>query len=177
MTTQQIFARASTRLRLVWAALTFAYLLFAGVMLAASHAQSRPLDVGTEGAFIVMAAVVAVFSFVMPARFYAARVRTIRPDIAVGGGGAAGFLDPPKAAAQALQAFAASFLVGVALSCSLSWLGAFLHVMGASMTLCSAFFVAAIVLSALRFPSARRIATPFERHFGASFAASEGGSY
>jgi len=55
MTTQQIFARASTRLRLVWAALTFAYLLFAGVMLAASHAQSRPLDVGTEGAFIVMA--------------------------------------------------------------------------------------------------------------------------
>jgi hypothetical protein len=176
MTTQEILGQGAKRLRVLWAILTFVYFAIAGVMAAVSHAEARPAPSVILGFFVVSGGALGIGSFVMPARFYAARVRRIRADIAVAGAGPTAFLDPAKAARQAIQAFASSFLVGVALACSLSWFGAFLHLMGGPTPLCAAFFVAAFVLAAFRFPSVPRIAGPFERHFGASFAASEGGS-
>jgi hypothetical protein len=45
------------------------------------------------------------------------------------------------------------------------------------MTVSSAFIAAGFLLAAFRFPTITRLVGPYERAKGASFAASEGGSY
>jgi hypothetical protein len=58
-----------------------------------------------------------------------------------------------------------------------SVLGLQLHMLGYAPTITMPFIVVGTVLAASRFPTVARLVGRYERLHGASFAASEGGSY
>ena len=182
MRAQQIFARAIKTVRIMWGALTFSCVLL-GLM---TVMVPSPVADAPDGSFVAMfaglALAVAIASFVLPARIYATNVAQVRaekvePEPTASGPGAARFAHPEQEAGRAMGIAFTTFIMSMALSEAVALLGFVLHMRGAPMTISSAFIAAGALLQVARFPSIPRLIGPYERAQGASFAASEGGSY
>lgn len=183
MRAQQFFARALFTLRILWGAVTFSSVLMAVLAFAIPSKATIPPDLMTQGVLYASALAVAIASFVVPARNYATAAGRQReethpaeptPD---GRGSSARFAHPEQAARRASASFFTPFVISVALSDAVSNLGLALHMVGGSMIASTVLLAAGTLLCMLRFPSMARLTGPFERIQGASFAASEGGSY
>jgi len=182
MRAQQIFARAIFTARVLWGALTFSCVLLGVVTVIVPSPVSHPPEESFVAIFAAVGFALAIASFVLPARVYAnnvalVRVEKVEPEPTPDGPGPARFAHPELAAGRAMGIATTSLILSMALSEAVGLLGLVLHMQGAPMTLSSAFIGAAVVLAAVRFPTVPRLVEPFERAKGASFAASEGGSY
>ena len=182
MTAAQFFANAMKTVRILWAALTFSNVLMGLVTFLVPSQARNPPDGTTQAILGATAVGAAIASFVLPMRMYAtnagrARVEITPPELTPGGPGAARFANPLEAARRAMGLALTPFIVSMALSEVSSIIGLQLHMLGAPMTISTAFVAAGTLLAAIRLPSVARLVGPFERIHGASFAASEGGSY
>jgi hypothetical protein len=182
MRAQQIFARAIFTVRIMWGALTFSCVLLGVVTVMVPSPVSHPPEESVVAIFSALGFALAIASFVVPARVYASnvarvRVEKVEPEPTPAGPGPARFAQPELAAGRAMGIANTSFILSMALSEAVGLLGLVLHMQGASMAMSSTFIGASVVLAAVRFPSIPRLVAPFERAQGASFAASEGGSY
>jgi len=182
MTARQIFTRAMKTVRILWAALVFSNVLLGVVTFIVPSQASRPPEATLVYMLAAVALSVVVSSFVVPARMRAAylankRVETTPPEPTATGPALARFMDPVKAARRAMGGAFTPLIVSIALSEAVSMVGLQLHMLGASMTVSTAFIATGTLLAAIRFPTFERLVGPFERAHGASFAASEGGSY
>jgi hypothetical protein len=179
MTAAQVFARAMPTVRILWAALTVSNLMLAVVsFVVVPHVSAPPPDVNVI--VIAMAAfAAAIASFVLPARLRGRRSAEVaEPEPTPGGArGPARFVDPPRAARQAMARGQTGFILAMALSESISCDGLVTHMLGAPRAASLPFFVAGTLLCVIRFPTPARIVGPYERLHGASFAASEPPSY
>ena len=182
MTAHSMFVRALFTLRVLWFALTFSCALL-GLVTVMVPAPGKPVvDATIEAVFVVVALGVAIASFVFPARMYAISARAggvekSEPEPTPGGLGPARFAAPVQAARHAIGIGNTTLILAMALSEAVGLLGLVLHMQGAPMTVSSPFIAAAFLLALARFPSIASLAGPYERAHGASFAASEGGSY
>jgi hypothetical protein len=182
MTAHSIFVRALFTVRVLWFALTFSCALLGLVTVMVPGPGKPVLDATMEAVFAVVALGLAIASFVIPARMYAAMGRSggvekSAPEPTAGGLGPARFAAPEQAARHAVGVGNTMLILAMALSEAVGLLGLVLHMQGAPMTVSSAFIAAGFLLAAFRFPTITRLVGPYERAKGASFAASEGGSY
>jgi hypothetical protein len=183
MTAQQFFKNAMVTVRILWIALTVSNLLLGLITLVVPPQVSQPPDATMQLVFAGIAVALAVGSFVLPARIYAAsaaqgRVEVAEPEAMRGGmRGAARFAEPLKAARRAMGLANTPYILSMAISEAVSLLGLVLHMQGAPMTVSTPFIAAGTLLAAARFPTLERLVGPFERLHGASFAASDGSSY
>ncbi|MGH7298333.1 MAG: hypothetical protein ACRELB_25560 [Polyangiaceae bacterium] len=179
MTAAQVIARAMPTVRILWAALTASNVVFAALSFVLVSGASRPPPDVTVLGIGLAALVAAVASFVLPLRVRGGRTATLaEPEpSAVGARGPARFVDPAKAARQAIARGQTGFIVSMALSESISCDGLALHMIGAPHSSTLPFFVVGTALCLVRFPTRARLLGPYERLHGATFAASEPGSY
>ena len=182
MRSQQIFARGMFTVRIMWGALTFSCVLLGLVTVMVPS----PVTHAPAGSFVAifagLAVALAIVSFVLPARILATNLAQVRVETMPGEPGPTGpaparFTQPEVAARRALGIANTAFILSMALSEAVALLGLVLHMQGVPMSISSAFIAAGTLLAAVRFPSVARLVGPFERATGASFAASEGGSY
>jgi len=184
MTAQQIFARALKTFRVLWFALTVSNLLLGLVTFLVPSRAAHPPDATMWQFFAALGAGLAVASFVVPARMYSRSIAGREPPQITaaeptpdGSRGAARFAQPELAARAAMPAALTPFILSMALSETVSVLGLQLHMLGYAPTITMPFIVVGTVLAASRFPTVARLVGRYERLHGASFAASEGGSY
>jgi hypothetical protein len=179
MKSQDVVARAMPTIRILWFALTVSTVLLAVVAFVV-HPQVRHAPDTTMVVFFgVLAGVLAVTSFVLPATAYASNAKRNPPEVYRPEPTAAAFqpapprfANPRKAAGQALAIAQTSFILSMALSEAVSLLGLALHMQGAPLEQCAPFLAAGTLLASLRFPTPARLLAPYERLHGATFAAS-----
>jgi hypothetical protein len=182
MKAQDVVARAMPTIRVLWFALTLSTVLLAVVAFVVHPEVRHAPDTTMVAFFGVLAAVLAVTSFVLPATTYASNAKRNPPEVyrpeptAASFDAEARFANPRKAAGQALAVAQVSFILSMALSEAVSLLGLALHMQGAPIEACLPFLAAGTLLAAVRFPTPARLLAPYERIHGATFAASTDGA-
>ncbi len=174
---QARFAAALNTARILWGALTASTLLLAFVAVRArpprlSHTMDSTVAYTLAGAGVL----VAITSFVLPARGYAAGVRGRRPEILEpGADGRARFANPEMAMTLATALYFTPFILSMALSEAVTLLGFVVYFQAGPDVVAWPLFAAGTLLAAVRFPTRARVLGAFERAHGASFPASTGG--
>ncbi|HEY8091319.1 MAG TPA: hypothetical protein VIF09_25825 [Polyangiaceae bacterium] len=178
MNTQQFLARAVQTMRVLWAALTASTVLIAALtFFVVAPGPAGPVN-DTNRFVIGLAALGgAIASFVVPMRIYRTAVARRRHEIAEGEPGPGGraparFVDPDAAVRHATASWMSPFIIGMALSESVSLDGLVEHVFRAPTGVTAVFFVAGTALALVRFPRPAQILGTYERAQGATFAAS-----
>jgi hypothetical protein len=172
MDTQRILAKPMKVVRILWAALTFSNVLIGVVTCFMPPPRGQ-----------VFALAAAVASFIVPMRARAQALARVRVELLAGDGPpvpdrpAGRFANPQDAARKAMANAFTPFIMSMALSEAVSLVGLSLHAVGGPLPLALGFVAAGTVLAASRFPTPARLLAPFERAKGATFAASDGGSY
>jgi hypothetical protein len=183
MDTQRFFAKQMKVLRILWAALTFSNVLLGVVT---CFMQPHPGQVPDSQALIMLSVAAfgaAVASFVMPMRMHAQTLKNVRVEVfpgepgPTGAGSSARFANPADAGRRAITNAFTPFILSMSLSEVPSLVGLSLRTMGGPLGIALALVAAGTLLAASRFPTPARLLAPFERAMGATFAASEGGSY
>jgi hypothetical protein len=161
--------------RILWGALLVAAIAFTvlGVVLDNHGAHAPPVFAPV---FAVLAVVEAIVSFVLPANALRNAVRKRSPELAPGEPlpgstvPTVTFADPAAAARSAFAASYTPFLLGVALSMSVSLLGLALHMVGGPIVASLPLSLFGLALVAVRFPTVPRMFGLYERVHGATFA-------
>jgi hypothetical protein len=183
MTLQVRFASALQTMRILWVGLTASTVLLVVVAFKVQHEVQEPLPPLVQAVLVGAAVVVAVTSFVLPARFYGNLPSHVRSEVAETGrmGGfvsqGARFADPDRAAGKAIAVAQTPFILSMALSEAVSLLGFVVAFHGGPITVAGPLFAAGTLLAAIRFPTLARIVGPYERAHGATFPASTPASY
>ncbi|HEY3818295.1 MAG TPA: hypothetical protein VGL81_14045 [Polyangiaceae bacterium] len=183
MDTQRILAKPMKVVRILWAALTFSNVLIGVVTCFMPPPRGQVLQSQQLVMLSVFALAAAVASFIVPMRARAQALARVRVELLAGDGPpvpdrpAGRFANPQDAARKAMANAFTPFIMSMALSEAVSLVGLSLHAVGGPLPLALGFVAAGTVLAASRFPTPARLLAPFERAKGATFAASDGGSY
>lgn len=176
MTARQVFDPMMRTARVLYAALVTATLLLAGLSLVVQPTAPQPITLAIHLYMAIVAVLVAVVSFVVPAKTMATASARVRVEVLPSAPGPDGsplparFADPTGAARRAMAIAQQGFILSLALSEAISLLGFALHMLGAPLRASLPFFVTGTVLAALRFPTLARFVAPFERAHRATFA-------
>jgi hypothetical protein len=184
MTPQNRFAQALRVARVLWGSLTASTVIFAGLALGVPHNVPRPMELQVQWALVFLALVVAIVSFVLPARTYSNALQSRKAEVAqpepmagfVAGQGAR-FVHPGKAAGQAVVLWQTPFILSMALSEAVTLLGFIIAWSGGALAVAGPLMAAGTLLAAVRFPTLARMLGPYERAHGATFGASSPPSY
>jgi hypothetical protein len=164
------FVNALMTMRILWGALTMSTLLLVVVAFMARQPQRYPMPASQAWMLFGVGAVVAVVSFVLPARLVVAALRQRkRPAVSDGA-----FTNLDDAVRLATALGQTPFILSMALSEAVSLLGFVVAFLGGPLEVAAVLFASGTLLAASRFPTRTRILGPFERACGATFAASKG---
>jgi hypothetical protein len=169
------FQRMLPTARILWGALVVSTLLIAFMAFRLPQDPHLHLDPNVELILGVVAVGIAIASFVVPPLVATSNARRLDVGIFPANqltGATARFLDPQRAARQALGIGQTTLILSMALSEVPSLLGLVLHMQGAPTPHVVPLFAAGTLLSLVRFPTVARMKSPFERAVGATFAAS-----